>query len=449
VDKNWLFLFLQSCIRAFDNEDAFVRLENFKNENPDFSSDGMIRRWVEHRMRQTGVVYGTPLASEETIAHHTAKGYAQRRAVFLALIKIEADLAMEIGCAVSHCTSGLIRLSELLICFAVLRHEFKLAHRLHDLIPSIAQDGEPDKALLKLSKQVEKHLSHQAYMSGNPLLGLPIHNSFNYVDAKTLGRIAVSYFENGMDEAAFGRVLDYRDRERELLLRAMIGLTQADRSLGVGSRRVVAKQIKSSHLPRKVRKTLLRALKEPIEPLAVAAVVEDDRTRDFLLEQVILGAMLDGYFSEKESIYIGDLAGWLRVSPESLALLETQVVEFYEQHKAYLDMFTVGTAVRSYRQRMADQLQKAISENLGMIVGNIKDTKELTELLYRASLGERLSKEERKKMGSQLVNILRTIPSLAIFSLPGGALLLPLVYKFLPDGLKPKAFAKAKRKNII
>jgi hypothetical protein len=447
VGKDWLINFLQGCVRVFDDEDAFVRLENFRRENPELSPDELVRRWVEFRLRQTGVIYGTPLASEETIARHTAKGYAQRQAVFLALLKIEADLAMEVGCAVSHCTAGNVRVAELLVCFALLRRRFKLARRIHAQIPSISGEGEPPKKFVKLSIRVGRDLRRFAYMAGNPLLGLPIHNSFNYVDAKTLGRLAVSYFERGLDRQAIRRVLDYRDRERELLLRAMVGLTLADRPLGVGSMRVVETQIKSARLPRKVRKGLLRLLAGPVEALAVAAVVEDDRTRDFLLEQVILGAMLDGHFSQRESDYIGDLAGWLGVSCESLAERETRVMEFYEQHKDYLDMFTVGSAVRYYRQRMADRLQKAIAENLGLIVKEIKDTKELADLLYRASLGEKLDKAERKKMVGGLVGILRTVPSLAIFALPGGAVLLPLLYKVLPDGLKPKAFAQRAKKK--
>jgi hypothetical protein len=447
VNKDWLLKFLQACVGSFDDEDAFARIENFQKENPDLSPDEQIRRWVEFRLRETGVVFGTPLASEDTISLHTTKGYAQRRAVFLALLKIQADLAMEVGCTISHCTTGNIRVAELLVCFAVLRHRFKLARKIHEMIPGLPEEGEPPRRFLKLSAKVARDLRRQAYMAGNPLLGLPIHNSFNYVDAKTLGRIAVSYFERGMDRDSLQRVLDYRERERALLLRAMVGLTQADRSMGTVSLQVVASQIKSAGLPRKTKRQLLRLLKEPVQALAVAAAVEDDRTRDFLLEQVLLGAMLDGHVSQRETDYIVDLASWLGVSAEELAGRETVVMEFYEQHKAYLDMFTVGSAVRFNRQRMAGRLQHAVLENLGLIVDEIKGTRDLADLLYRASLGEKLNKDERKKMSSQLVSILRTVPSLAIFALPGGAFLLPLVYRLLPNGLKPKAFAERARKK--
>ncbi|HUU00498.1 MAG TPA: hypothetical protein VM425_03555 [Myxococcota bacterium] len=442
MKKGWLYSFLVSCVGAFSDREASARLQEFERDNPDLNMDERIRRWVEYRLRQTGVVYGTPLSSEDTIARYTEKGSAQRRAVFLALLKIEADLAMEIGCAVSHCTSGNIRVAELLACFALLRRRFELARSINDLLPSLSAEGAPPRKLEKLADRVGVALMNRAYLAGNPLLGLPIHNSFNYMEAKTLGRLAVAYFERGFAPEAIQRVLDFGDRERALLVRAMVGLTLADRDLGVGSMRVVAEQIRSSGLSHKTRKKLLDLLKGPVEPLAVASAVEDDRTRDFLLEQVILGAMLDGHFSRKESDYIGDLAGWLGVSGQDLAQRETEVMEFYELHKDYLDIFTVGSAVSYYRQRMAGRLQRAITENLGMIIGQIKETKDLADLLYRASSGEKLSAGERKEMARKLVDILKTIPSLAIFALPGGMVLLPLVYKFLPNGLKPRIFAK-------
>jgi ABC-type proline/glycine betaine transport system permease subunit len=50
-----------------------------------------------------------------------------------------------------------------------------------------------------------------------------------------------------------------------------------------------------------------------------------------------------------------------------------------------------------------------------------------------------LSKEESKQLQEQLIDVIKTIPSLAIFMLPGGALLLPLFVKLIPK-LLPSAF---------
>ena len=49
------------------------------------------------------------------------------------------------------------------------------------------------------------------------------------------------------------------------------------------------------------------------------------------------------------------------------------------------------------------------------------------------------SKEEKETVKLQFMDIVKSMPSLAIFMLPGGAFLLPLVLKIIPD-LIPSAF---------
>jgi hypothetical protein len=93
-------------------------------------------------------------------------------------------------------------------------------------------------------------------------------------------------------------------------------------------------------------------------------------------------------------------------------------------------------------RKIFKSLQRGIRENIDLIVEEIKNTGELAELLYRTSKGEKLSADEHATMRKELLDIVRSIPSLAIFTLPGGAVLLPLVFKYLPDGLKPSAFVK-------
>jgi len=59
--------------------------------------------------------------------------------------------------------------------------------------------------------------------------------------------------------------------------------------------------------------------------------------------------------------------------------------------------------------------------------------------LIRKSTTQDLSKEEKELVKEQFKDIVKSMPSLAIFMLPGGAFLLPLVLKVIPD-LVPSAF---------
>lgn len=68
----------------------------------------------------------------------------------------------------------------------------------------------------------------------------------------------------------------------------------------------------------------------------------------------------------------------------------------------------------------------------------ISQSGELMVLLAHSAKRD-LDEKEKKKVKKQLLEICKTIPSLTIFLLPGGSLLLPILIKFIPQ-LLPSAF---------
>jgi hypothetical protein len=49
-------------------------------------------------------------------------------------------------------------------------------------------------------------------------------------------------------------------------------------------------------------------------------------------------------------------------------------------------------------------------------------------------------------MREQLVDVAKTVPSLAVFALPGGFILLPVVLKLLPFDLRPSSFRRREQR---
>jgi hypothetical protein len=60
-------------------------------------------------------------------------------------------------------------------------------------------------------------------------------------------------------------------------------------------------------------------------------------------------------------------------------------------------------------------------------------------ILLAQSTQRNLTPQEKKAVKNQVIDICKTIPSLTIFILPGGSLLLPILIKFIPT-LLPSAF---------
>ncbi|MGB0896774.1 MAG: LETM1 domain-containing protein [Flavobacteriaceae bacterium] len=86
------------------------------------------------------------------------------------------------------------------------------------------------------------------------------------------------------------------------------------------------------------------------------------------------------------------------------------------------------------KQEVSDLLEK----NKQSLLQEIKESKELL-FLIKESASRKLTEEEKEKVKEQLLDICKSIPAFTVFMLPGGALLLPLLIKMIPN-LLPSAF---------
>ena len=85
-----------------------------------------------------------------------------------------------------------------------------------------------------------------------------------------------------------------------------------------------------------------------------------------------------------------------------------------------------------------EEIKELLDKNKKRLIKELRQSKELVFLIKKAT-HEKLSEEEKERIKSQLLDILKGIPAFAVFMLPGGALLLPLLIKLIPDIL-PSSF---------
>ena len=85
-----------------------------------------------------------------------------------------------------------------------------------------------------------------------------------------------------------------------------------------------------------------------------------------------------------------------------------------------------------------DEIKELLSNNKARLLKELAESREVVHLLQK-SRKTTLTEVEKTKVKEQLLDICKAIPSFAIFMLPGGALLLPLLIKLIPDIL-PFAF---------
>ena len=164
--------------------------------------------------------------------------------------------------------------------------------------------------------------------------------------------------------------------------------------------------------------------------------------------------------NDLEKFYMVDLAGislwsdekveneeryFLYKLGEKLAVAESFITEsidfinnFIVKYKKEIPYFNNSNPVKNFYDHTTESVQILINRNKKRLVKELSQSKELMQLLAKSTHKE-LDKDEKKKIKVQLLDICKTVPSLTIFLLPGGSLLLPILIKFIPQ-LLPSAF---------
>lgn len=85
------------------------------------------------------------------------------------------------------------------------------------------------------------------------------------------------------------------------------------------------------------------------------------------------------------------------------------------------------------------KLEETLAKQKAVVVREIRNKRELASLLKKGTHTP-LSQEEWEAVRLELLDIAKTIPALAVFALPGGMVLLPLLFKVLPPAIRPNLF---------
>jgi hypothetical protein len=158
----------------------------------------------------------------------------------------------------------------------------------------------------------------------------------------------------------------------------------------------------------------------------------------YLLDLACMASWSDQIIDAQEQHFLEKLGNDLELSTERIHESVQAVNHFYTVNKNNIALLSSKNIVQSFYNNSSKMVHKLITRNSKRLYQELKDSKELMVLLSQSTVRD-LTKEEQKKVQEQLLDIFKSIPSLAIFLLPGGALLLPLVVKFIPK-LLPSAF---------
>lgn len=158
----------------------------------------------------------------------------------------------------------------------------------------------------------------------------------------------------------------------------------------------------------------------------------------YLLDMAQMALWSDEKLEPNEMRFIEKLSFDLGLTHPILQKSLDDINFFIQSYKTEIPYFNFSNPIKHFYDQANKNVTKLIIRNKDRLTKEIKESGELMQLLAKSTLKD-LSKEEKKKVKKQLLDVCKTIPSLTIFLLPGGSLLLPILIKFIPQ-LLPSAF---------
>jgi len=163
--------------------------------------------------------------------------------------------------------------------------------------------------------------------------------------------------------------------------------------------------------------------------------------RKYILELAILTVWADRQLDEVEKKFIGKLSRKLGFKHQelqsSLLAIESFVITNWQQ----VHFLQKKHNLLIIKDRFSKRLSNTLHKNKKALVQEVNESKELLSLLHKMSR-EHLSDEEKRKVKSQLLDILKTLPTFVIVALPGTFITLPLLLNILPKSAFPSAFSE-------
>lgn len=164
----------------------------------------------------------------------------------------------------------------------------------------------------------------------------------------------------------------------------------------------------------------------------------DELEKKYFIDLAGMALWSDEKIEKEEAYFLYALGELLQEDEHFVTDSIINIDLFITKHKKDIPYFNYSNPVKHFYDQTTESVTTLLNRNKNRLVKEIVESKELMILLAKSTRKE-LDEKEKKKIRKQILDICKTIPSLTIFLLPGGSLLLPILIKFIPT-LLPSSF---------
>lgn len=277
-----------------------------------------------------------------------------------------------------------------------------------------------------LDKRIERTSDHEGNFWSNFF-----HNSLLFLDVFIFGqwihtnadRIVADFFRYERDELRFS------------VVKVIAAASHANKEVAYEEKKLLELFIHSTNLPAEKRKEAISIFEKGVEIEEINLPSENSWIlKKFFLEMAILTIWADKKFDQNEMEFLKRFSLYLGFNDEdlenSLIAIEGFVLEHWEQLESLQNKQDYNQVSEQFIKRIARIAEK----NKSRLLKEMQGSNDMMNLLKKARSNE-LSLEEKEKMRSELILMLKTVPTFVIISLPQKFLTLPILLKILPRNI--------------
>ena len=172
---------------------------------------------------------------------------------------------------------------------------------------------------------------------------------------------------------------------------------------------------------------------------------EDKLFKNYLIDLAVLTVHSDLTALSNEIVFLDALCDRLELDAEQLQSAIMLIERFVIANNHQVTFLKEQSSYEQLYSNFSKRWVKVLGRNKDRFVEELRESGELLALVNKSRNTE-LSKEEKEKVKSQFKDIAKSMPAVALFMLPGGTIILPIILRIIPD-LVPSAFQGNKISN--
>ncbi|HEY3402100.1 MAG TPA: hypothetical protein VGK59_01870 [Ohtaekwangia sp.] len=290
--------------------------------------------------------------------------------------------------------------------------------------------GRKRSPLELVEKILDKRIEHTSAFEGN-FWAYFFHNSLLFLDIFIFGQ----WIHTNADKV----VADFFRYEREELrfsvVKVIASAAHANKEVVYEEKKLFEYFLQSTDFTGERKKEALRIFEDGIAVEDINLPSENSWIlKKFFLELAILTLWADKRVEQSELDYLKVFCHYLGFSDDDLENSMIAIEGFVLEHWDQLGHLQNKQDFQQVSDQFIKRVSKVAERHKSRLVKEIQSNTDILNLLKKASANE-LSLEEKERMRLELVQMLKTIPSFVIISLPQKFLTLPILLKILPKNL--------------